>query len=179
VSAIRLFVLGTLARQGPLHGHGIRRAAQIDRTELWADVKPGSLYGALGRMAEDGLIEAVCTQREGNLPERTVYGITESGRAELRRLQLAVIADARFRPDPVDLALAFSDDVPRSVLREHVERRRRDFAEKLAFFRELSERAQPHLEGLEPLMFRHTFARLEAEIAFHDELLEHLAKGQA
>ncbi len=46
MSSIRLFILGTLAASGPLHGHQIRQQAQSDRTEQWADVQVGSVYGA-------------------------------------------------------------------------------------------------------------------------------------
>ena len=84
-----------------MHGHQIRRAAQLDRTELWADVKPGSLYGALRRMADEGVIEALRTERVGNLPERTVYAITDDGRRELFALRQAILRDTRLRPDPV------------------------------------------------------------------------------
>jgi len=65
-----------------MHGYQIRRATKLDRTELWTEVKPGSLYGALHRMAGEGLVEVVRTEREGNPPERTVYAITTAGRQE-------------------------------------------------------------------------------------------------
>src|ERR1700685_4444638 len=80
----RLFVLGALARHGPMYGHQIRRDARIDRTELWSEVKPGSLYAALHRLQDEGLIEPVRTEQQGNLPARTVYAITGAGRRELR-----------------------------------------------------------------------------------------------
>ena len=83
----RLFVLGALARHGPMYGHQIRRGARVDRAELWSDVRPGSLYGALHRMAAEGLIEAVRTEQVGNLPARTVYAITSEGRRELLALR--------------------------------------------------------------------------------------------
>jgi len=69
----RLFVLGALARHGPMYGHQIRRDARIDCTELWSEVKPGSLYAALHRLQAEGLIEPVRTEQQGNLPARTVY----------------------------------------------------------------------------------------------------------
>jgi DNA-binding PadR family transcriptional regulator len=40
----RLFVLGALARRGPMYGHQLRRGARLDRAELWSEVRPGSLY---------------------------------------------------------------------------------------------------------------------------------------
>ncbi len=54
VSSIRLFILGTLAASGPLHGHQIRQQAQTDRTETWTDIKVGSVYGALKPIRERG-----------------------------------------------------------------------------------------------------------------------------
>ena len=50
----RLFVLGALARHGPMYGHQIRRDARVDRAELWSEVKPGSLYAALHRLQSGG-----------------------------------------------------------------------------------------------------------------------------
>lgn len=72
MSAIRLFILGTLDGGGPMHGHQIRRAAQVDRTELWTGFKAGSIYAALPRMAGDGTVAVSHRERVGNWPERTV-----------------------------------------------------------------------------------------------------------
>ena len=66
MSSIRLFILGTLAASGPLHGHQIRQQAQSDRTDMWADVPVGSLYGALGRMAGEGIAGGQCHRRGGH-----------------------------------------------------------------------------------------------------------------
>jgi len=41
-----------------MYGHQIRRDARMDRADLWSDVRPGSLYGALHRLAAEGLIAA-------------------------------------------------------------------------------------------------------------------------
>ena len=72
----RLFVLGALAKHGPMYGHQLRRNARLDRADLWSDVRPGSLYGALHRLAAEGLIEPLRTEQSGKLPARTVYAIT-------------------------------------------------------------------------------------------------------
>lgn len=95
------------------------------------------------------------------------------------RLVQTVLRDVTFRSDPVDLGLAYSDEVPREALRECVGRRRDAIAGRLEAFRRLFEQAEPHLEQLEPMIFRHTFTRLQAEVAFHEELLGHLSKGDS
>jgi DNA-binding PadR family transcriptional regulator len=172
---MRLFILGTLARGGPMHGHQIRRAAQTDRTELWADVKPGSLYGALHRMEAEETVKTVRTEQEGKRPARTVYEITEAGRGELAAHRDEALREARIAPDPVDLALQFTGDLSEGALRSALEARRGSLASQLASWRQVRESADPYLGEMEKMTFGHTIGRLEAEIAWHDELLERLS----
>jgi DNA-binding PadR family transcriptional regulator len=176
VNSTRLFALSALARGGPMHGYQIRRAAKVDRTELWTDVKPGSLYGALHRMAGEGLVEVVRTEREGNPPERTVYAITTAGRAELTAQRDAALRDVRLRPDPVDLALQYTPDLAEEELTAAIAARRGLLAAQLALLEQERQTAAPHLTGLEPVTFDHSLVRLRAELAWHDALLEQLPK---
>lgn len=171
VTSIRLFVLGALARGGPMHGHEIRRLARTERTELWTDVKPGSLYAALHRLAAEGAIEQVRTDRDGNLPERVVYDITDAGRTEYLACRDAALRDAQLRPDPVDLALQNTGDLSEEQLSAAIAARRQALASQLETWRHLRQFAAPYLQGLEDMTFRHAQARLEAEISWHDELL--------
>ena len=158
-----------------MYGHQIRRAAQLDRTELWTDIKQGSLYSALHRMAAEGAIEVVRTEHEGSMPARTVYAITPAGRQELVALRDEALRQTRLRPDPVDLALQNAQDMPRPELRLVLENRRSAIAADLAAWRHLRETAGPHITGIEALGFSHTLLRLEAELAWHDECLGALA----
>ena len=158
-----------------MHGHQIRRAAQTDRTELWADVKPGSLYGALHRMEAEETVKTVRTEQEGKRPARTVYEITEAGRGELAAHRDEALREARIAPDPVDLALQFTGDLSEGALRSALEARRGSLASQLASWRQVRESADPYLGEMEKMTFGHTMGRLEAEIAWHDELLERLS----
>jgi DNA-binding PadR family transcriptional regulator len=174
MNSTRLFVLGMLARGGPMHGHQIRRSAQIDRTELWADVKPGSLYGALHRMEAEGVIKALRIEQEGKRPARTIYEITQQGIAELQVHRDEALKHIRLRPDPVDLALAFIDDLSPDELRAMLEERRAALANEHASWLRLRAVADPYLTPMDKMTLRHTLLRLETEIAWHDELLTHL-----
>ncbi|MEO3809407.1 PadR family transcriptional regulator [Sphaerisporangium sp. B11E5] len=173
--ATRLFILGALADGGPMHGHKIRAAAQMDRVELWADVKPGSLYGALRRMADEGIVEVVRTEQEGNLPARTVYGITDKGRTELVSLIRSVLADTKLRPDPIQVVLLHGGAISPDELHMAIQQRRDAYATQLHFWRTLRVAAQPHLTRLEAVAFDYTLMRLETELAWHDRLIAELA----
>jgi DNA-binding PadR family transcriptional regulator len=174
VNSTRLFILGSLARGGAMYGHQIRRAAQLDRTELWTDIKQGSLYSALHRMAAEGVIEVVRTENQGSMPARTVYAITSAGREELLALRDQALRQTKLRPDPVDLALQNAQDMPEQELRVVLENRRAAIAAELAAWRHLRETAGPHMTGIESLGFSHTLLRLEAELAWHEECLKTL-----
>jgi DNA-binding PadR family transcriptional regulator len=176
VNPTRLFVLGALARHGPMYGHQIRRDARIDRTELWSEVKPGSLYSALHRLQADGLIEPVRTEQQGNLPERTVYAITCEGRRELTALREEALREVTMRPDPVDLALAMSADLDEDALRGYFASRREALSDRAAVFARVRAHAWPDQGPADDLIIEHAMARIETELRWHDMVLDRIGK---
>jgi len=50
--------------------------------------------------------------------------------------------------------------------------RRRAYAAQVTDWQHLQQRADPHLTDIERMGFRHQILRLEAEIAWHDEVLQ-------
>lgn len=76
-----LLVLKTLARRGPLHGYGI--TAHIQRvSEEALRVEEGSLYPALHRLEQEGLVRAAWGTTERNRQAR-FYTITAAGKRQL------------------------------------------------------------------------------------------------
>jgi len=176
VNPTRLFVLGALAKHGPMYGHQLRRDARLDRADMWSDVRPGSLYGALHRLAAEGLIEAVRTEQSGNLPARTVYAITDEGLRELRVLRAEALAEVGLRPDPVDLALAMSGDLDEDTLRGYVEDRIRALSAEAARFAHHRERVWPDQTVADDLVVEHARLRIEAELGWHQLVLDRIGK---
>lgn len=174
MSSIRLFILGTLAAHGAMHGHQIRAQAQQDRTELWTDVQPGALYGALKRLAGEQLITAVRSERAGAFPERTVYEITPAGRDVLATVHDEALRRVVVRPDPFDLALAQAGRLPGATLATVVADRRASLAAQSSAMRSQYEFADRYLIEAERMVMEHLLARLDAELAWHDELLARL-----
>ncbi len=81
--AIPLLVLKILAKRGPLHGYGLTiHIKQTSRDIL--NIEEGSLYPALHRMEESGLIKANWAITDKNRRAR-VYGITRAGAKELEQ----------------------------------------------------------------------------------------------
>jgi DNA-binding PadR family transcriptional regulator len=176
VNPTRLFVLGALAKHGAMYGHQLRRDARVDRADMWSDVRPGSLYGALHRLAAEGLIEPVRTEQAGKLPARTVYAITAEGERELRVLRAEALAEVGLRPDPVDLALAMSGDVDEDTLRGYIEDRIRALGADAARFAHHRDRAWPDQTVADDLVVEHARLRIEAELAWHQLVLDRIGK---
>lgn len=68
---------------GPKHTYEMHRM-MIDTHKDFVTGLPRSMYHAVEKLQRDSLIDAVETRRDGPRPERTVYALTDSGRASLR-----------------------------------------------------------------------------------------------
>ncbi len=159
-----------------MYGHQLRRDARMDRAGQWSDVRPGSLYGALHRLAAEGLIEPVRTEQSGNLPARTVYAITAEGHRELRALRGEALAEVGPRPDPVDLALAMSSDLDEDVLRGYVQDRIGVLTAQAAQVEHHAVRVWPDQTVADDLVMEHARLRIEAELAWHRLVLDRIGK---
>jgi DNA-binding PadR family transcriptional regulator len=159
-----------------MYGHQLRRDARVDRAELWSDVRPGSLYGALHRMEAEGLIEPLRTEQSGNWPARTVYAITGEGRRELKALRAEALTQVGLRPDPVDLALAMSGDIDEDTLRGYIEDRVGALKAQAAQFDHHADRTWPDQTVADDLVVEHARLRIAAEVAWHELVLDRLGK---
>lgn len=79
----RLLVLGALHR-GDLHPYEIKRRLQASMVECYLDVDVGTLYYAVRQLEKDGAIAPVAQERVARGGMRTIYRITDKGRAEFQ-----------------------------------------------------------------------------------------------
>src|SRR5690348_6525038 len=80
-----LLILKTLASRAPIHGYGI--TAHIQRiSESTLRVEEGSLYPALRRLEQDGLIQSDWRISETNRRAR-FYQLTSKGRKHLKAVE--------------------------------------------------------------------------------------------
>jgi len=174
VSSIRLFILDSFARHGEMHGHQLRLQAERERVHYWTDISVGGIYGALKRLASDGLLESVRTEREGNFPERQVWAITPAGRAALDASRRHALDELVLRPDPFDLALTRVDPDRIGDLPTAVHARRAALERLLAEAVAHSASAAPWLSVAEKHALAHREHRIRAEITWHDTLIDAL-----
>jgi len=171
MSSIRLFILSSFAEYGPMHGHRLRLTAERYQVHLWTDVSVGAVYGAMKRLASEGLLREAGREREGNRPTRQLYEITEEGRRALAAERRAGLSEIWFKPDPFDLALTRTDpetleELP-PVLAERLDKMRA----RLAEIRRINEEVRDYVGLAKQWALRHIECRLEAEVAYLSALL--------
>ncbi len=171
MSSIRLFILGSLDRRGPMHGHGLLLLAEEEHIDLWTDFAPSGVYGAIKRLIAEGLIVGERVERRGNYPQRRVVRISEAGHRALDELRKQGLTEIVIKSDPVDLALTrldpeTLDDLP-GILEERLSTLRRALGD-----------SEAHLESITHVLtvaevwaMRHRAARWRAEIRWHEDLL--------
>jgi DNA-binding PadR family transcriptional regulator len=113
VSATRMMILGLVQWMQPVHGYDVRRELLSWSADKWANVHPGSIYHALRKMAQEGLLHEVSTEQVGGRPARTSYEITEKGRAEFQTLLRSGWWEVSPGPDPFLAAFSFLPALPR------------------------------------------------------------------
>ncbi len=171
MSSIRLFILSSFAEHGPMHGHRLRLEAEAKHVHLWTDVTVGAVYGAMKRLAAEGLLRASGREKQGNRPTRQLYEITAQGRAALADLRRDGLSDVWFKYDPFDLALTRMEPAALKALPAVLAGRLAEVRERLAEARQVNAGARDHVGLAKQWALRHTEYRLAAEVAYLTDLL--------
>jgi len=173
--AVQMFVLGVIG-QGPTTGYELRQTALLWEVADWAGFGVGSIYNAVARLTDEGLIQQAGQERHGGYGPATVYAITDLGRQTL----LTLVRDALLRledQERVDLALAF-------ITCLSAQERRELLSERLTLLRlrrvRITEEYQHHLSHPEddparawPLVLLEREMRLSAvHIEWTEDLIE-------
>lgn len=91
LSPMAIAALGLLAER-PMHPYEMYQLLLEREEDRVLKVRPGTLYHTVDRLARDGLVRPLHTEREGNRPERTTFEVTASGRHELSRRLVEMLA---------------------------------------------------------------------------------------
>jgi len=171
MSSIRLFILSSFAEHGAMHGHRLRLEAEKNHVHLWTDVSVGAVYGAMKRLAAEGLLRESGREQEGNRPTRQIFEITEDGRRALAELRNEGLRDVWFKYDPFDLALTRVAPESLETLPLTLAERLKTARSLLSECKRINEGARPNVGLAKQWALRHTEYRLEAEIHYLTDLL--------
>ncbi|WP_406279194.1 PadR family transcriptional regulator [Embleya sp. NBC_00896] len=131
-SPLALALLGLLYRD-PMHPYAIQqRIKQWGKDKVVNVGQRASLYKTINRLREAGLVTVRETERDQQYPERTVYEITDAGRAACHAWMAEMLGTPRNEFPEFPAALSFLALITPETTRELLERRRDRLAADLA-----------------------------------------------
>lgn len=121
--------LGALALKDA-SGYEIKKMFDEGWFSQFQEASYGSIYPALTRLTEEGLITCEAHAQEGR-PDKKVYSITEDGRAALQQALNAPLQEDKFRSEFLFVML-FADLLPQALLGDLIDDKIREYGEDLS-----------------------------------------------
>jgi|SRR4051812_17501864 DNA-binding PadR family transcriptional regulator len=174
-----MMILGLVQWMQPVHGYDVRRELLSWSADKWANVQPGSIYHALRKLSEEGLLREVSTEQVGARPARRSYEITEKGEAEFQSLLRNTWWNLAPTPDPFMAAFAFLPALPRE---EAVSALRNRAVQLRAAVQQLEAAMAAEWADKKPVyvnwMWEREVARAEAEIAWLEQTAKRVEQNE-
>ncbi|PRX49984.1 PadR family transcriptional regulator [Prauserella shujinwangii] len=181
MSATRLLVLGVVRMHGTAHGYQVRRELLSWSADRWAKVQPGSIYHALKKMADEGLLEQVEVAGAAKGPDRVAYRLTEQGHADFNLRLQRMLAEVNEGGDGYEFtaAVTFLPTLSReraiSLLGHRLTQLEGQYANAASLLEHGSGWGQPeHVNALYELWRLH----VAADIEWTKDLIERLRAGE-
>ncbi|GAA2813640.1 PadR family transcriptional regulator [Kribbella solani] len=179
-SPLALAILGLL-ENGPLHPYGLQRLLkQWGKDQVVNVGQRTTLYRMIVRLEEGGLITAGATERDERYPERTVYHLTDDGRATCRQWLGEIMTTPRNEYPEFPAALSFVMLVPPETAGELLTERREKLTKRIS---ELQLELRTEVEGKSIPRFalletEYQVAVTVAEAKWIDSVLHDLNRGK-
>ena len=100
MATIDLIVLGILKKE-PMSAYDIQKLIEYRKISKWVKISTPSIYKKAIQLEEKGLIRGEIV-KEGKMPEKAIYSLTEAGEAEFERLMFEISAK------PINIFLDFN-----------------------------------------------------------------------
>jgi DNA-binding PadR family transcriptional regulator len=109
---LALAILAQLTTSGAMHPYEIANLLRRTGKEQDMNIKWGSFYTVVANLEKHGFLAATGSDRDGRRPERTVYAITDAGRAELRDWLRELVAEPEAELPRFEAALSVIGVLP-------------------------------------------------------------------
>jgi len=173
---LALAVLATLVER-PMHRYEIAAMLVERGKDRDMDVKIGSLYTVVQNLEKHGFLEVVGSERDGARPERTIYAITEAGRAEAVDWTREIISTPEPEYHRFSAGLSIAAMLPPDELIALLGTRLERLEQAVAAARAEIANCPPALPRLFLIEAEFNVSMLEAEIAWVRGLRAELTEG--
>jgi DNA-binding PadR family transcriptional regulator len=176
-NALPLAVLALLYEK-PMHPYEMSTTLRERRKEDSIRLNYGSLYAVVESLRKKGLIEALETMRDGNRPQRTIYGLTATGEEALVQWLSEMLREPTPQFTDFEAALSLMPVLPPEAVAALLTRRIASLAEAGEAYAELIEHAPLAFPRLFMIEGEYQEALRRAELAFVTQLLAAIDSGE-
>ncbi|MFI9506152.1 PadR family transcriptional regulator [Nocardia sp. NPDC052566] len=178
-SPLAMALLGILQLE-PMHPYAIqRRIKEWGKDKVVNVAQRAALYKTIARLQEAGLVAVRGTGRDQQYPERTVYEITDAGRAACTSWLAEMVGEPRYEFPEFPAALSFLMLLGPDGARTELERRAKVLRAKLTEMNADAEQmARMELPRVVTLEDEYLRAITEAELRWLDGVVADLAAGR-
>jgi DNA-binding PadR family transcriptional regulator len=166
-----------LLREAPMHPYQMQRLLHLRHKDEILALKRGSLYHAIRRLAQSGLIHAEKTGREGRRPERTTYRITPAGTRAFIEVLRKIVATPKREPSECMAAMSFLVHLEPGEARALLGERARNLDTEIDQFASRLAGAKAHVERINLIESEYLLAMLKAERAWMRTLEREIREG--
>lgn len=132
-----------LLAERPMHPYEAYQLMLQRQEDRVVRVSAGSLYRTVERLAEQGLLAEQGSEREGNRPERTVYAITDAGRAALRERLAEMLRTIENEYPEFPVAIGEAHNLPAEEVTALLAERAAELRRRIAFI----DGVVPHIQA--------------------------------
>lgn len=170
MATIDLIVLGMLKKE-PMSAYDIQKLVEYRNISKWVKISTPSIYKKAIQLEEKGLIKGEIV-KEGKMPEKSVYSLTEAGEAEFERLMIGIASK------PISIFLDFNavivnlDSLPIEKQKECIEEIENNVKTLKAYLEEnIAEKEnKPNIPATGIAVLRQQFVLVEAIEAWINSL---------
>ncbi len=176
---LALAVLSYLTR-GPMHPYELARMMREQGDARSIKFNQGSLYMVVRQLEKAGFVVAKETTRAGHRPERTLYALTDSGRAEQRAWLRELVEVPAYEYPHFVAALSLVAALPPADAVDLLRKRLDHLARQRSEIRALIDGALA--DGVHPLFLveeDYRLALLDAEIGFVTDFIGRVTDPEA
>ncbi|OEH92362.1 PadR family transcriptional regulator [Bacillus solimangrovi] len=177
----RTMVLGLLKSAGPMSGYEIQQMMQSAQTDMWAYVKPASIYHALKKLQEEGKVVLEKVEQTG-LRTKSIFNITEDGERELNELLVDSLSSSSVVfPAPLYTALTFLENLTEDEIITALEKQKLEITNIYESMKLGYEQKQANI-GKVPekidLIFQNMYKQCELQLEHINGILEIVREGE-
>ncbi len=121
LSKIMTILLGIIEQQ-PVNGYELNKWLSTMHVRDWYPIASSTVYATLKTAEKKGYIVGT-TEKSGNMPDKTVYSITESGKIKFLETIKSFIVDFEYDITPFTIGMFFIQAIQREEIPSLMEKR--------------------------------------------------------